>query len=748
MKLKALTLPAFMILVSIVLSCNREFQNEADGHAQMVRLLQDRVQDKSQFDSEYKLHRIDSLLKSSFNNAYDVWDYNYQKANVLLELGQESKAIEILEDLSKQLPYEVKAKRSLAIAYLRQGERSNCINNHAAESCIIPIRGVGVYSQTEWSRKAIDIYSDLVAHDPKDLESRWLLNIAFMTLGKYPENVPEKFFIDGLKGDTVYKIKPFADVASSLNLDIKNMAGGGIVDDFNNDGYLDIMTSGWGTNDAILFFKNNADGTFSDLSDKIGLRGITGGLNMMQADYNNDGYLDVLVLRGAWKKDFGKVPNSLLRNNGDGTFTDVTIGSGLLSFHPTQAATWNDFNNDGWIDLYIGNESEIHNAQVEQHVSELFMNNKDGTFREIASKAHCDVVNYVKGVTSSDYDNDGWQDIFISTMDGERMLLKNKGLKDGEVIFENVTKKAGLSKEQNKTFPTWFWDYNNDGWPDIFACDYTFQTSLAYCAAIEKLGLPDDNPEEKMLLYRNNQDGTFTSVARDLGLNQAVFAMGSNFGDIDNDGYLDMYLGTGNPLLQSVIPNKMFKNVNGEKFVDVTSSARVGHLQKGHAVSFGDVDNDGDQDIHIDMGGAFQGDAYQSSFFLNPGQNNNNWICLTLEGVRSNRAAIGARIKITFKENGISRTVHRDVNAGGSFGASPLRREIGIGTATEIDQIEIRWTGSNERQIFTSVTPNQFLKIREGENELIPINLKKIKWVLPEKLCYPDGTRIDASTGS
>lgn len=161
-------------------------------------------------------------------------------------------------------------------------------------------------------------------------------------------------------------------------------------------------------------------------------------------------------------------------------------------------------------------------------------------------------------------------------------------------------------------------------------CDYSFNRSLAVYAAAEKLNILAGNPE-KMLLYKNNRDGTFTKVVNEAELNKNVFSMGSNFGDIDNDGFLDMYLGTGNRDYKSLIPNKMFKNIGGEKFADVTTSARIGHLQKGLGVSFADMDNDGDQDIYIDIGGAYIGNAYQNFFFLNPGQNDNSGICLVLE---------------------------------------------------------------------------------------------------------------------
>ena len=189
-----------------------------------------------------------------------------------------------------------------------------------------------------------------------------------------------------------------------------------------------------------------------------------------------------------------------------------------------------------------------------------------------------------------------------------------------------------------------------------------------------------------------------------------------------------MYFGTGNPDFRSLVPNKLFKNLGGKKFADVTISSRTGNLQKGHAVAFADLRNSGIQDIFIDMGGAYKGDSYTSSLYVNPGQNNNNWISLKLEGVKSNKAAIGSRIKVTFTENGTQRSVYKDVNSGGSFGSSPLRQEIGIGQAKLIDDIEIKWAGSKTVQHFTNVNPNQFLHITEGNNHFNIINLKRLNY--------------------
>jgi hypothetical protein len=201
--------------------------------------------------------------------------------------------------------------------------------------------------------------------------------------------------------------------------------------------------------------------------------------------------------------------------------------------------------------------------------------------------------------------------------------------------------------------------------------------------------------------------------------------MGSNFGDIDNDGYLDMYLGTGNPDYKSLVPNRLFRNMGNGKFADVTVSGRVGNLQKGHGVAINDIDNDGDADIFIEVGGAYIGDSFNNSFYLNPGQNTNRWISLQLEGTDTNRSAIGTRIKISFKENGIQRVVYREVNSGGSFGSSALRREIGIGQATIIDEIAITWSKTRKTQVFKNIKPNQFIKIEEGSSTITKVNISK-----------------------
>jgi hypothetical protein len=531
--------------------------------------------------------------------------------------------------------------------------------------------------------------------------------------------------IKGLDTDSSsFKVRPFVEMAVNSGLDINNMAGGSIVEDFNNDGNLDIITSSWSLTEGMHYCRNNGNGTFSDMSVTSGLQQLTGGLNIMQTDYNNDGLKDIFVVRGAWRGKYGKEPVSLLRNNGDGSFTDVTKESGLLGFFPTQTAVWADFNNDGWLDVFIGAESTGENL----FPCKLFINNKNGTFTEVGVKAGCDIMDFVKGVTAGDFNNDGWPDIFISSLSGEKRLLKNDGIQNGCVHFSDVTQQAGIKSNKEPTFSTWFWDYDNDGWSDILICNYQMKASLASYAALEAMNRPTDRHGE-IILFRNNHDGTFTNVTDEMGLNKVVFAMGANFGDIDNDGYLDMYFGTGNPMYQSLVPNKLFRNMEGKGFADVTRSGRVGNLQKGHGVSFADIENNGNEDIYIDMGGAYPGDAYQNLLYVNPGQSNNHWISVELEGTKSNKPAIGARIRLSIKEDGKERDVYKDVNSGGSFGSSPLRQHIGTGKAVMIDSMQIKWPGSGTVQVLRNIPVDEFIKITEGNDQIKRLPIRSFGFI-------------------
>jgi hypothetical protein len=216
-------------------------------------------------------------------------------------------------------------------------------------------------------------------------------------------------------------------------------------------------------------------------------------------------------------------------------------------------------------------------------------------------------------------------------------------------------------------------------------------------------------------LHRNKGDGTFEDVAAQVGLAHPLLAMGSNYGDIDGDGFPDPYFGTGEPSLATLVPNRMFRNVGGRRFDDVTAASGLGHLQKGHGVAFGDIDNDGDQDIFAVMGGAYAGDFYPNALFENPGTSH-RWLNLELQGVRCNRSAIGARVRVVVDDgSGGERAIHTLVGTGGSFGSSSLRQEIGLGGARTIRRLEVRWPGAREVQVVEAVPLDRFVRLRQGE---------------------------------
>lgn len=596
-----------------------------------------------------------------------------------------------------------------AICALRIGEQANCIHGHTPDSCLLPIQGTGIHRDATGSRVAIRILTGRLAGAPEDLSARWLLNVAFMTTGGYPREVPQQWLIPPRSFESEFKMERFRDVAGTLGLDVNDNAGGCIFDDFDGDGFLDLMASSSNLGGQLRYFRNLGDGRFEERTLRAGLGGLCGGLNLVQADYDNDGHLDLLVLRGAWLGNAGRHPNSLLRNLGNGTFEDVTEAAGMLGFHPTGTAVWFDFNNDGWLDLFVGNES----TQEEVHPCELYRNNGNGTFTECARECGLAITGFIKGVTSADYDRDGHPDLYLSNLRGSNLLFHNDGPRESASgagwRFSDQTSLAGVEAPE-RSFTTWFWDFDNDGWEDLFVSGYGY-AGVGDIAA-DYLGL--SNTAEKPRLYRNLGNGRFEEISQRSGLNRVLLTMGGNFGDLDNDGWLDFYVGTGEPSLTALIPNRMFRNNSRGVFQDVTTSGGFGHLQKGHAIAFADYDNDGDQDVYTVLGGAFAGDVYPNALYQNPGTSN-RFVRLTLQGSSSNRSAIGARVHVLASSSAGSRSIWRTVNSGGSFGAGPLRREIGLGQATSIGRIEIFWPGQAQPQTIHGVEVGGSYLIRQNQ---------------------------------
>jgi hypothetical protein len=650
-------------------------------------------------------------------------------ASELLRAGDSEGAVNALLELRKvcaqkglKLPPEGERQITslLAISYLRLGEQDNCAHMHGQRSCIFPIKGSGIHSLPRGAEGAVREYTALLNEDPHDALARWLLNVAYMQLGRYPRDVPTAWLVPEKLFKSDAALPEFPDVAMFAGLDVTGHSGGAIMQDFDGDGLLDIMVSSSGPLDQLRLFHNNGDGTFTDRTREAGLTGEVGGLNIVATDYNNDGHPDVLVLRGGWWGKYGEYPMSLLRNNGNGTFDDVTEAAGLMSLHPTQTAAWADYDNDGWLDLFVGHETEKATGPDGPHPSQLFHNNHDGTFTEVGAANGLASLGYVKGVAWGDFNNDGRPDLYVSVKGGHSHLFRNDGPLDthhpdpAKWRFTDVTKQAGVD-QQRDSFATWFFDFDNDGWPDIFSAGY-YTDSMEDVGAFE-LGLPYH--AETSRLYRNNHDGTFTDVSKQMHLDRAILVMGANFGDLDNDGWLDIYLGDGEPAYEALLPNRMFRNNGGKDFQDVTTNGGFGHLQKGHAVAFGDLENNGYEDVFEEMGGAFPGDTYQSVLYQNP-LHGNNWVTLELEGVETNRAAFGARICVTVNGAEGKRRIYRTVGYGSSFGGNPWQQHIGLGKNAVIEEIEVKWPASGKIESFHNVRVDQRYRLREGDGKLVP----------------------------
>ena len=640
-----------------------------------------------------------------------------------LRFGEVEKAIHLLEEAmdtelleQPEITHEAELLEELAIASLKMGELDNCVSPDGRLICALPLDDSVVHEDKRGASGAVEHLKRLLELEPDSVSAMWLLNVAHMTLGTYPEGVPSEFRVAPQAFESEYDIGRFEEIAPYAGLYAVNTAGGSIVEDFDNDGLLDVMTSTWDPCKSITYYRDEGNGTFADYTKRAGLAGQLGGLNITQTDYNNDGWLDVLVIRGGWMKMRGQMRMSLLRNDGDNTFTDVTEEAGLARpAYPSQSAAWADYDNDGDLDLFSCSET-MKEAGVESSAlmfpSRLFRNDGTGHFEDVAQDTGVQNWRYCKGSAWGDYDNDGDADLYISNFGERNRLYRNNG--DG--TFSDVAEELGVV-EPLDSFATWFWDYDNDGWLDIFVAGYGEDISDV---AEGYMGLKNDGPRPR--LYRNDGAGGFEDVTQDAGLWRVHLAMGANFGDLDNDGYPDFYLGTGAPSFDALAPNVMYRNNAGRGFQDVTFSGGLGHLQKGHGVSFGDLDRDGDQDIFLQVGGFFPGDGFVNALYMNPGHSN-RWLSVKLLGAESNSAGIGARIKVTLKDSdGAERSVYALVGNGSSFGGSTLTQEIGLGHAQRIVSLQVNWP-SGRQQTFADVEMDKHIRLREdaGNFEMLEL---------------------------
>ena len=493
--------------------------------------------------------------------------------------------------------------------------------------------------------------------------------------------------------------------------------------DYDNDGWMDIYLVNSGPSDLWTpskpvrnaLYRNNRDGTFSDVTDKAGVGGGSFGMGVAVGDYNNDGYPDLLIT------GYGRT--ILYRNNGDGTFTDVAKSAGLPLSGWTTGAAWFDYDNDGKLDLFIasyvaygtGERQSCGNNRLGRNfycvpklfpptASFLFHNNGDGTFTEVGKTGEIGKTRgKALGVVATDINNDGLMDLFVANDTDPNYLFMNRG-PDGKggVRWEEVGLAAGVAFSSDGRARSGMGvdsaDLDSDGWQDLFVSNID---------------------QEKFSVYRNNHDETFTDTAFEHGVAQATRLLsgwGVKYFDFDNDGAVDLILANGHPddMVESTAPGVqyrermlLFRNQKGRlHHVDFAEAGPVfGRPLSARGLAAGDFMNDGRLDVLVGVNGG------APVLLRNVSGQGNHWIGLQLEGTHSNRDAIGSTI--TWQTGGRRRSIQK--TGGGSYLSSHDPRVIlGFGPAASADWVEVRWPGpSGKTERFTGLASGRYHRITE-----------------------------------
>ncbi|MFQ6040554.1 MAG: CRTAC1 family protein [Candidatus Poribacteria bacterium] len=497
---------------------------------------------------------------------------------------------------------------------------------------------------------------------------------------------------------------------------LETLGAGAAWFDYDNDGDLDIyfvngadlpgMSSPVPPTNAL--YRNNGDGTFTDVTEQAGVGDTNYGFSCAVGDYDNDGWDDIYVT------NFG--PNLLYHNNGDGTFTDVTQTAGVGDKRWAAAAAFADYDNDGDIDLFVANYVDFNlednpvctKLGVRLHCSPdvfdgtqsiLYRNNSDGTFTDVTQQAGMVNPNDKgMGVIWCDYDNDGDIDLFVANDRTPDRLYQN----NGDSTFTEIALLSGIALSETGTafssMAPILGDIDNDGWFDLVVTNYN---------------------NEPNCVYKNDGDGFFSDITYQSGIGGYglyYLSWGADFADFDNDGYIDLFIANGqlDENIEEIMldlsyeePNQLFRNRGDGTFEDVSNQSGQGLLLKkvSRSAAFGDYDNDGDIDILVT-------NSHQTPDLLrNDTINENNWLIFETVGVKSNRDGIGTRIRVV--ADGKSQI--REVKSGGSYPShSDMRLHFGLGEATVADLVEIRWSSGLVNR-FEGVKANRFLKAKEGE---------------------------------
>ena len=705
------------IAIILCLACSTNYTNDLN-HIEKERINQLYEKSLSQLSYPYHNQLKAEKLAGQIQGVPDqlTLSIRYDIAHEYLKAGNNKRVIEIVESYLVDKPINrthYKYYRLLAMAYLRLGEAENCINHGGHEACILPITHSALHKQSTGAHKAFHLYLRLLDIQPGDTESIWLLNIAAMVTDQY-EDLPIKWKLNF--GDCTNDFPHFINGAHQYGVADITHAGGTSMEDFNKDGQLDLLTTSYHLDESMIYYEHTDKG-FRDVAKQQGVHGLGGGLNFLQGDINNDGFQDILVLRGGWLQQYGQFPVSLLINDTYGGFDDQTAEWGLDISHPVQTGVIRDFDLDGDLDVFVGYES----TAAIKRAAALFLNETDTLVEsDLANQA---IIGWVKGSVSADVDHNGYPDLYISIKGDRNRLLLNQGPdQNSTLIWEEVSESYGVS-EPIESFTTMFIDIDNDGWQDLIVSSYDNNVP-SIVSQTEYRNLSGDTTRMNQLYVYKNQNGTeFKEVSREYGLTDDLYVMGANYGDVDNNGFLDLYFGTGDFDMWSVMSNRLYMNLDGMKYNDVTWCSRLGTIQKGHGVSMGDLDNDGDLDIYHNIGGAVEGDIFQNALWMNQG-NNAAWVTLKLRGLDANYFGHGA--SVTVYTDQFPKGIHRVCGTGGSFGNNSIQMEIGLGESASIDSVVVSWPWHKPSiDTYVDMAPNGVYELVEHSSKAILLGTPK-----------------------
>jgi hypothetical protein len=664
-----------------------------------------------QFDTNSGIYNFESTDQSGMND--------YLRGTIEYHRGHFAEAISLIEqDISSRGENEQKLFW-LAMCYLRQAEAENCLRhlNAGAELdgthhtmshchcrqglCCLPL--THHHTRPEFSLSAAKLFEQLLdRYDSNNYLYRWLLNFCYMTVGGFPQDVPPAYaphddFIEtfyGKSGNAIqgkYSYLVLEEQARELGVDVLQTGRGVAVEDFDNDGYLDlIVTDSYG---ELKYFKNDRGTRFIDRTKEVGLSGVKQAFIITAADYDNDGWMDLFVSR-----PFGTF--ALFKNNGDGTFTDVTASSGLLDgksnddeIAATWVSAWSDVNNDGYLDLFLaqwGFKMPFVNGILSKPRmdSKLFIY-ENGRFVDRTEEYGLkDVVKdqYFIGATFGDYDGDGYPDLFLtSPLRNTSVLLKNVEGKRFE--------RTNLVPRTEGGFVCCFLDINHDGRLDIF------QSGFGDARTNTELAVFGKNRDR----YRSSHSTIFIQDAQGRFQDRHDFfdlpmsTMGASYGDINNDGLYDFYLGTGTPEGWFILPNLFYvSEADGTKFAgrmtNISMLHGLGTIQKGHGIVFFDFNNDGLEDVYSSLGGMWPGDPWRSQLFVNKSKTSNSWVKFRLRGRQTNRFGVGATLKVV-GENAAGQEIVRycQIDNKTGFGSSPYLAHVGLMDAVRVKTVEVYW---------------------------------------------------------